>query len=62
MSNLVKDEFSIDEDELYCKSKVSGYWSSADKFFGQVKDQPVSSLSDKQKDWLDKIEKGLKED
>lgn len=56
----VADLYQIDEDELYLRAERGDeYWERSQEFFLSVKDQDVSSLSDKQEQWLDQIESRL---
>lgn len=53
---LVKDSFNIDKDNLAEKAGESEYWENCEKFYLQVCDKDVSTLSIKQMDWLERIE------
>lgn len=56
----VSEFYEIDEDELEAKSEESSYWENSYFFYLEVKNKPVDNLSDRQKDWLESIEKELK--
>ena len=58
---LVKDAFDIDEDELLLKSEESDYWQGSYDFYVENKNHPVHYMSEKQEEWLNKIETDLKE-
>lgn len=53
--------YEIDEDALYCKADESEYWSSCASFYESVKNKRIDLISQKQRDWLEKIEIGLQE-
>lgn len=58
---LVEEYYPLDEElfeELACSSE---YWAAAFDFWLKVKQRAVSSLTEKQKNWLDKIKEHLKE-
>jgi len=56
MENLiVKNSFDIDEDVLYIKRNDSDWDHASYVFFEDVKNRKVNSLSEKQRNWLDKI-------
>ena len=57
----VCDKFCIDEDALYQKAERSEYWENAQKFYQEVKNKDVRTLSHSQKQWLTQIEYELDE-
>lgn len=59
---LVKDDFDIDADLLYQKSQENDYWNSAHSFYEDVKEKPTNNLTDRQRNWLIKIEDKLNDD
>lgn len=58
----VSEAFDIDEEELSYKAESSDYWKSSYDFYKQVKDRVATSLTERQRDWLNKIEDKLSED
>lgn len=59
-NNKVTDVYSIGEDALDAKADEGDeYWISCKKFYLSVKGNDVDNLSQKQRDWLDKIENSL---
>ena len=59
----VKDLYDL-EDFLYTKSqeKDDSYWESSYSFFQGVKNQSAKSLTEKQEDWLEKLEASMEEE
>lgn len=57
----ISEKFDIDEDELHSKSFENDFWSNSSEFYEQVKDKDETDLTEKQLDWLEKIESGLEE-
>ena len=57
----VLEKYSIDEDEIYERSKLNMYWEDAYKFYTKVKNASIEILSDKQNNWLERIERDLEE-
>ena len=53
---LVKEVYAIDPDILYDKSRRNDYWAECENFYDKVKNRVVTSLSDREKNWLQKIE------
>ncbi len=53
----------IDEDELYVRANRcnNDYWESVGIFWDQVREKPVSFLSERQRAWVEKIEQQLGE-
>lgn len=50
-------ELKIDE----CEADDAEYWQRAKTFFLEQEDEPVASITDKQFNWLKKIEDSLNE-
>ena len=59
MSDIVKNNYEIDFDVLQEKAETSDYWKNAADFVERVWEKPFASLSEKEQDWLEKIEKQL---
>lgn len=55
----VENSYDIDEDTLYDKSESSEFWANSYRFYVGIKKKVVDSLSDRQLDWLEKIEASL---
>jgi len=52
----VSEKFSIDEDVLYTRAQGSEYWFNTMKFYNQVKDKEIDTLSSGQLSWLGRVE------
>lgn len=60
---FVQDLFELDEEKLKEFASASEYWGTVLDFYTKVKKRPIASLSEKQKNWLQKIQVDLtKED
>ena len=57
MSNIVKDIYKIDVDLLVEKAEQSEYLEKCFQFYSDVENKDIGKLSDKQVEWLNKIEK-----
>lgn len=55
----VKDAFDIDIGMLYDQADQNDYWSSCLDFYLEVKDCFLDEMTDKQLEWLEKIEAEL---
>ena len=55
----VTEVYAIDEDELLELRTESAYWEASYSFYMEVKNRSVESLSDKQIEWLDRIDNYL---
>lgn len=55
----VESVYDIDEDALALKADENEYWASCYKFYKENKERKVAFLSQKQRDWLEKIQDGL---
>ena len=58
---LVKDNYSIYDNVLIAKAGHSSYWKNVKKFWDSVKENPVGTLSERQRRWLEKIEEAMDE-
>lgn len=56
---LVKDTFNIDTSDLENRSEESEYWEDCNKFYLKVYEMKTSKLTDKQVNWLYRIESDL---
>lgn len=56
LPQLVEDVYDICEDWLHSVSEDGSYWEASYRFYNEVKKKPVEKLSDKQKEWLNKLE------
>lgn len=59
---LVAEKFMIDEDILYAFSRKDEYWAKCLLFYRDVAHKTIHSLTEKQINWLEKMELQLKED
>lgn len=59
---LVSERFNIDEDTLYTLSRKDEYWAKCLLFYRDIAHKTIHSLTEKQINWLEKIESQLKED
>jgi hypothetical protein len=57
----VREQFSIDADQLYTKSFDNEYWLNSYRFYMDVKDKDMEDLTIRQEVWLEKIERQLED-
>lgn len=57
----VKEIYKFDIDSLVEKADESDYWNSCLEFYESVEERDLENLSQKQVDWLNKIEENLED-
>ena len=62
--STVKEEFAIDEDDLQVTAEEldwNDFWVNGYDMYMKIKDKPICQISEGQKNYLQKLEDGLKE-
>ena len=55
----VKEVYDIDEDVLYDRTQRSEYWLDCESFYHKIKNRLANTLTEKERDWIEKIEMDL---